>query len=163
MASAELARIAAKTQKRTSTNTRTPSTICRVGGLVGRDQRVIPLAHGEQLVLAHDVLAAMLHVVLVDAREDDRIDRARFLAEAAVDALEQIDVVTGRAARAVLRDVRVDGDADRRAHGLAELARDATLFAVRIATQRMQAAEARRHRRLLFRIVHRELVREEFL
>src|SRR3954467_12947673 len=56
MASAELARITAKTQKRTSTNTRTPSTICRVGGLVGRDQRVVPLTYGEQLVLAHDVL-----------------------------------------------------------------------------------------------------------
>jgi len=79
----------------------------------------------------------------VDARENDGVDRARLLAEAAVDALEQIDVVARRAARAVRSDVRVDGDAHRRAHGLAQLAGDAALFAVRITAQRMQAAETR--------------------
>ena len=61
----------------------------------------VALADREQLVLGHDVLAAILHVVLVDVRLDDRVDRAGFLAEAAVDALEQVDVVARRAARAV--------------------------------------------------------------
>src|SRR5262245_26352344 len=96
MASAEIARIDANTQKRTSTSIYPCSllSIRRVGGLVGADQRVITLTHGEQLVLGHDVLAAMLHVVLVDARQDDGVHRAGFLAEAAVDALEEVDVVT---------------------------------------------------------------------
>ena len=73
----------------------------RVGGLVGGDHRLVALADGEQLVLGHDVLAAILHVVLVDARLDDGIHRAGLLAEAAVDALEQVDVVARGAARAV--------------------------------------------------------------
>ena len=98
-----------------------------------------------------------LHVVLVDARLDDGIHRAGLLAEAAVDALEQVDVVARGAARAVVRDVGLDGDRQRRAHRLAQLAGDAALLAVRIAAQRMQAAEARRLRRLLFRVVDREL------
>src|SRR6185437_16426803 len=97
----------------------------------------------EQLVLAHDVLPPMLHVVLVDAGEHDGIDRTGLFAEAAVDALEQIDVVAGRAPRTVGRHIRIDRDADRRAHRLAELAGDAPLLAVRITAQRMQSAKAR--------------------
>src|SRR4051812_30403956 len=105
----------------------------------------------------------MLHVVLMDTREDDGIDRAGFFTETAVDALEQVDVVTRGTARAIGRHVRIDGDAHGRAHGLAQLAGDATLFAVRITTQRMQSTESRRLWRLLFRVVDRELSREEFL
>src|SRR6478736_4533138 len=105
----------------------------------------------------------MLHVVLVDTRLDDGIDRAGFLAEAAVDALEEVDVVTRRATRAVVGDVRLDGDGERWTHGLAQLAGDAALFAVRITTQRMQAAETRRLRGLLFRVVHRELAGPQLL
>src|SRR5262245_1090041 len=114
-----------------------PSSVLGVGRLVGRDHGFVALAHGEQLVLVHDVLAAMLHVVLVEARENDGIDGAGFLAEAAIDALEEIDVVTGGAPRAVRRDVRIDGDAHRRTDRFAKLARDATLLAVWIAAQRM--------------------------
>ena len=54
-------------------------------------------------------------------------------------------------------DVRLDGDGQRRAHRLAQLAGDAALLAVRIAAQRMQAAEARRLRRLLLGIVDGDL------
>src|SRR6185295_6219506 len=162
MASADSARTDANTQKRTSTsNLDSPLTIGRVGGLVGVDQRVVAFTHCKQLVLAHDVLAAVLHVVLVDARQHDGVHRAGFLAEAAVDAFEEVDVVTRGAARAVLRNVRVDGDAHRRAYRLAQLAGDAAFFAVRITAQRVQPAEARRLRGLLFRVVHRELRTEE--
>src|SRR6186713_2481097 len=105
----------------------------------------------------------MLHVVLMDARLDDGVHRACFFAEAAVDALEEVDVVARRAARAVVGDVGLDGDSQRGTHGLAQLAGDAALFAVRVAAQRMQAAEACRLRRLFFRVVDRELARPELL
>src|SRR5690349_2152099 len=105
----------------------------------------------------------MLHVVLVDAGLDDGVHRAGFFAEAAVDALEEVDVVTRRAARAVVGNIRFDGDGERGAHGLAQLAGDAAFFAVRVATQRMQPTEARRLRGLLFRVVHRELARPQLL
>jgi hypothetical protein len=104
----------------------------------------------------------MLHVVLVDARFDDGVHRAGLLAEAAVDALEQVDVVARGTARAVRGHVRLDGDGQRRAHRFAQLAGDAALFTVRVAAQRVQAAEARRLRGLLLRVVHGELRLEEF-
>src|SRR6185503_19337866 len=107
------------------------------------------VADGEQLVLRHDVLAARFHVVFVDARLDDRVDGASFLAEAAVNALEEINVVARGAARAIVTDVALDRDRERRTHGLAELAGDAALLAVRVTAQRVQTAEARRLRRLL--------------
>src|SRR5687767_9156816 len=99
----------------------------------------------------------------MDARLDDGIHRAGFLAEAAVDALEQVDVVARGAARAVVGDVGLDGDGQRRAYRLAQLAGDAAFFAVRITAQRVQATEARRLRGLLFRVVHGELAGEELL
>src|ERR1700722_13596378 len=111
--------------------------IRRVSGFIGRDHGFITLTHREQLVLAHDVLAAMLHVVLVNTGEDDRIHRAGLFAEAAVNALEQVDVVTRRATRAIRCYVGIDSDAHGRAHRLAKLAGDATLFTVRIATLRV--------------------------
>ena len=76
------------------------------------------------------------------------------LAEAAVDALRHVDVVARCAARAVVAArTRFDGDRLRGADRLAELAGDAAFFAVGIAAKRMLAAEARRQRRLLVRIV----------
>src|SRR5438477_463855 len=104
------------------------STVRRVGGFVGRDHGLVALAYGQQLVLAHDVLPTMLHVVLVDTGEHDGVHRARFLAKAAVDALEQIDVVATRPARAIRGDFGVDRDTDRRTHRLAELAGNAALL-----------------------------------
>src|SRR4029079_8266968 len=94
-------------------------------------------------------------VVLDDARLDDRVHRAGFLAEAAEDAFHQVDVVAGGAARAVGALLGLDVDRERRAHRLAQLARDAALLAVRIAAQRVQAAEARALRRPLLRALAR--------
>jgi hypothetical protein len=133
----------------------------RVSGLVGRDHRLVTVTDGEQLVLAHDVLAAIFHVVLVDTGLDDRIHRARFLAKAAIDALEEIDVVARGTACAIGRHIRIDRDRERRADCFTKLAGDAALFAVRIATQRMQATEPRRLGRLLFRIVDRDLLAKQ--
>src|SRR5690606_11872791 len=57
----------------------------------------------------------------------------------------------------------VAGDGLRQADRLAELAGDAALFPVRIAAQRMLAAEAGRQRALLVRVVQRRLRLEEIL
>src|SRR6185437_11321137 len=137
------------------------SAVRRIGRLVGADHRLVALTDGEQLVFRHDVLAAMLHVVLVDAREYDRIDRAGLLAEAAVDALEEVDVIARRPARAVGCNIGLDRDADRGADRLTKLAGDAALLPVRIAAQRVQAAKARRLRRLFLGIIEGVFVGEE--
>src|SRR5690606_34423709 len=137
--------------------------IRRVRRLVRGDHRLVLVADREELVLRHDVLAAALHVVLVDARLDDRIDRARLLAESAVDALEEVDVVADRAARAVRTYPGLDRDRLCGTDRLAQLARDAALLPVRVAAKRVQPAEPRRLRRLLLRIEHRRLAREQVL
>jgi hypothetical protein len=80
-------------------------------------------------------------VVLENAGLDDGIDRAGFLAEAAEDALGQVDVVARGAPTAVALLGGFDGDRHCRADCLAQLAGDAALFAVRVAAQGMQAAE----------------------
>ena len=54
-----------------------------------------------------------------------------------------------------------DGDGERRADGLAQLAGNAAFFAVRIAAQRVQAAETRRLRCLFFRELHSDLAPEK--
>jgi hypothetical protein len=128
-----------------------------IGGPIRRNDGFVTLADAEQLILAHDVLAALLHVVLVYPRLDNGVHGTRLFAKSAVDAFEQIDVIARRAARAVARHIRFDRDRKRRAHRLAQLACDATLFTVRITPQRMQAAEAAALRCLLFGIVQRDL------
>jgi hypothetical protein len=111
---------------------------CPVGG----DLRLVAVAHREQHLLGVVEVAALLAVVLEHARLDDGVHRAGLLAEAAEDALGQVDVVARRAARAVVALLRLDGDRQRRADRLAQLAGDAALLAVRVAAQRVQAAEA---------------------
>src|SRR5690606_28918719 len=86
---------------------------------------------------------------------DDGIGRAGLLAEAAVDALRHVDGVARGPAAAVLARLGVDGDRLRRADGLAKLAGDAAFLAVRVAAQRMFAAEAGGKRPLLVRVVER--------
>src|SRR5687767_7142430 len=90
----------------------------------------------------------------MDAGLDDRVHRAGLFAEAAVDALEQVDVIAGRAARAVGGDIGLDGDRERRAHRFAQLAGDAAFLAVGITTLRVQTTIARRLRSLLLRVLH---------
>src|SRR5690606_20680024 len=93
---------------------------------------------------------------------DDGVDRAGLLAEAAIDALHHVDIVTHRAARTVVAAwAGLDGDGLSRTDGFAQLAGDAAFLAVRIAAQRMLAAEARGDRALFEGIVHRRLRAEE--
>src|SRR3546814_12240108 len=96
-------------------------------------------------------------------RLHNRIDRARLFAKTAVNALEQIDVVTRGAATAVRALFGIDGDRQRRSNRLAQFAGDATLFAIGIAAQRLQAAETYRLRVLIERVVDRLLGRERVL
>src|SRR5579875_1047090 len=108
-----------------------PSAERRVLGAGRGDFRLEAVADGEQLRLGHHVLAALFEVVLHHRGLHDRIDRAALLAETAEDALEQVDVVARGAALAVaLARGRVNGDRERGADRLAQLARDAALFAV---------------------------------
>src|SRR5581483_5070246 len=93
---------------------------------------------------------------------DDGIDRARLLAQPAVDALHHVDVVAHGAAGAVVAArTGLDGDRLRRTDRLAKLAGDAALFAIGIAAQRMLAAKARRDGPLLEGIIQRRLRLEE--
>src|ERR1700712_373046 len=75
---------------------------------------------------------------------DDGIDRTRFLAQSAIDALHHVDVVAHGAAGAVVAArAGLDGDGLRRTDRLAQLAGDAALLAVGVAAQRVLAAEPR--------------------
>src|SRR5690606_39201701 len=137
------------------------SAVFGVGPTRRRDLLLEALAHLEQLLLGDDVIAATLEMELVETGLDDRVDRARLLAETAVDALEQIDLVARGAAGAVGARCRVDGDRRGRTHGFAQLAGDAALLAVGIAAQRVQPAEARARRGALVGVVHGDLGRHE--
>ena len=126
---------------------------------ISRSQRS-PFASSFVLVVV-ELLARLGRELEVRAL-DDGIDRAGFLAEAAIDALHHVDVIARGAARPVVAPrAGLDGDRLRRADRLAQLAGDAALLAVRIAAERMLAPEARRHRPLLEGIVERRLRREE--
>src|SRR6476660_7562940 len=115
-----------------------PSAVFRVRLLRRSDLFLVAVADSEQHVLREVEVAALLPVVLEDVRLDDRVDRAALLAEAAEDALGQVDVVARGAARAVVALLALDGDGERGAHRLAQLAGDAALLPVRISAQRVQ-------------------------
>src|SRR4029077_8700271 len=106
-----------------------------VGRPVAGDLLLVAIAHREQHGLGVVEIPPLLAVVLEDPRLDDGVDRAGFLAEAAEDALHEVDVVARGAAGAVVPLFRLDMDGERGAHRLAQLARDAALFPVRVAAQ----------------------------
>src|SRR5687768_12547866 len=106
------------------------SPVRRVGVDVGGKLGFPALAVREQLLLVVEELLSGLGRELEVRALDDRIDRAGFLAETAIDALGHVDVVAGRAAAAVAARLGLDGDGLGRADRLAELAGDAALFAV---------------------------------
>jgi hypothetical protein len=115
----------------------------------------------QQFLLGHDVFAAVFEVILENIGFDDRIDRAGFLAKAAVDALEQVDIVARGAARAIGSLLGLDGDRQRRADRLAELAGNAALLAVGIAAERVQTTKPRADRSFLLGVLDGELLAEE--
>ncbi|MPN01486.1 hypothetical protein SDC9_148695 [bioreactor metagenome] len=99
-------------------------------------------------------------MVLEDLRFHDRVHGTTFFTEAAEDALGQVDVIARGTARPIGANVGFDGDGHRRAHGFAELASNAALLAVIVATQRVQPPKTRRQRRLLLGVIHGDLARE---
>src|SRR4029079_15637708 len=86
------------------------------------------------------------------------IHGARLLAETAIDAFNHVDVVTrGSTGAVIAARTGLDGDRLRRANRFAEFTGNAPLLAVRVATQRVLATEARRDRILLVRVIDRGL------
>jgi hypothetical protein len=122
----------------------------RCVGAGNRGQLRLPLiAVRKQLLLVVEKLLPCLHGVLGVGALHDGVHGARLLAEAAVDALGHVNVVAGRAARAVSALLGLDGDGLRRADGLAQLASNAALFASRVAAQSVLTTEAGRDGALL--------------
>src|SRR5690606_39198703 len=107
--------------------------VFRILRAILRDFGFIAVADRQQHFLREIQIAPLFAVILVDVRLDDGVDRAAFLTEAAENALGQIDVVAGGAARAVCTRLRLDRDGHRRADCLAQFASDAPLFPVGIA------------------------------
>jgi hypothetical protein len=119
------------------------------------------VAVGEQFFLVVEELLAGLRGELEVRPLDDGVHRAGLLAEAAIDTLRHVDVVARRASATVLARLGLDGDGLGRADGLAKLAGDAALLAVRIAAQHVLAAKARAQGPFFVRIVQRHLGLEE--
>src|SRR5471030_2153678 len=90
------------------------SPVRRVAGAVAGDLGLVAVPHREQHFLGVVQVNALLAVVLEDACLDYRIDRAGFFAEAAENALVQVDVVARGPASAVGALLRLDGDRQRR-------------------------------------------------
>src|SRR5579863_10253502 len=124
------------------------SSVGRLEGEGFRDLGFPAVAVGQELFLVVEQLLAGLGGELEIRTLDDGIDRAGLLAIAAIDAFGHVDVVARRAPAAVFARLGLDRDGERRADRLAQFAGDAALLAVRIAAQRVLAAEARRERPL---------------
>src|SRR5262249_27651592 len=131
-----------------------PSPIRCVEGQVLGDLALPAVAIRKQPLLVVIELLARLGGELEVRPLDDGVDRAGFLAKAAIDAFHHVNVVSRGAARAVVAArACFDGDRLRRAASFAPLAGDAALFAVGITPQRMLSAESRRERAALERVI----------
>src|SRR6478609_3160804 len=111
-----------------------PLPIRRVLGDVLRDLALPAIAVIEKLgFVVIQFLAGFDRELHVGALHDG-VDRAGLLAKAAINAFHHVDVIAGRAARAVVpARASLDGDGLGGADRLAKLARDAAFFAIGIA------------------------------
>mmetsp|Transcript_63821 Transcript_63821/g.168641 ORF Transcript_63821/g.168641 Transcript_63821/m.168641 type:complete len:276 (-) Transcript_63821:25-852(-) len=137
------------------------STVRVLGGTIGSENGLPLVAILEKLLLVVQQLLVGLCGVLKIGTLDDRVDRARLLAEAAEDALGHVDVVARRATGAVIPDLGLDRDRLGRADGLAQLARDTPLLAGGVAPQRVLSTEAGADGALLVGVVQRHLLLPE--
>src|SRR5665648_843969 len=102
------------------------SSIGRVERDVLRNRPLPAVAVREQAFLIVVELLGCLGRELEVRSQDDGVDGAGLLAEAAVDAFHHVDVEAGRPSRAIVAPwPRLDGDGLRRADRLASLAGDA--------------------------------------
>src|SRR5580692_6276966 len=118
------------------------SSVWRIQFEIARDLALPAVAVRQQPCLVVIKLLARFGGKFEIGPFDDGVHGACFLAQPAIDAFHHVDVVARGAAAAVFARFRLDGDGERRAHRLAQFARDATLLAARITAQRMFAAEA---------------------
>src|SRR6185312_15290218 len=138
------------------------SAIRRVQLHIARQFALPTVAVRQKLVLVVIKFLARFRRELEIRPLDDGVDRAGFLAEAAIDALHHVDVVAYGATRTIIAArAGLDGDRLRRADRFAQLAGDAALFPIGIAAQRMFATETRADWSFFVRIVDRFLGREE--
>jgi hypothetical protein len=120
-----------------------------IGGVerdVPRDRSLPAVAVREQAFLVVVEFLGCLGRELEVRSQDDGIEGAGLLAEAAVDAFHHVDVEAGPPRAVVAPRPRIDGDGLGRADRLAQLAGDAALLSVRIAPQCKLAAKAGRER-----------------
>jgi hypothetical protein len=96
-------------------------------------------------------------VVFQDVGFHDRVHRAAFFAKTTKNALGQINVIATGTPRSIIANLRFDGNRHRRAHCLAQLAGNTTLFAIFVSAQSMQPAKARGEWGLFFRKLDRHL------
>merc|ERR1719195_2343211 len=97
----------------------------------------------EQLLLVVEQLLVGLGAELEVGPLHDGVDGAGLLAEAAVDALGHVDVVSCRPPRAVSSLLGLDGDGLGGAHGLAQLARDTALLPRGVPSECVFSTESR--------------------
>src|SRR6516165_178673 len=129
--------------------------IWRVERDIFRDGPLPAVAVREKQLLVVVKLLGRLSRELEIRSQHDGVNRAGFLAEAAVDAFHHVDVESGGPASAVVAPrPRLDGDSLRRADCLTQLAGDASFLSARITTQRKLTAKTGRERPLLERIVN---------
>src|SRR6516225_2469280 len=114
----------------------------QLGSTVGRLKREVigdlslpAIAVRQQLFLIVEEFFVRLGGELEVRPLDDRINWARLLTIAAIDAFRHIDVVSRRAPTAILPGLGLDRDCKRRANRFAQLAGDAALLAVGIAPE----------------------------
>jgi hypothetical protein len=93
-----------------------------LGGQVGGDFGLPLVTVGQKLLLIVKKLNTSLRSKLKVGTLDNGVDRARFLAEATVDALGHVNIVTGSATRTVSTGLSLNGDGASRADSLAQLA-----------------------------------------
>src|SRR5215475_5842129 len=133
----------------------TASAVRRVGRQIGGQLRLPPVAVRQQLFLVVHQLFPAFDRELEIRSLHDRIDRASFLAQPAIDALRHVDVIAGGATATVGARLGLYRDRESWANGFAKLAGNAALLAIGVAPQRMLPPEARAERTLLVRIVDR--------
>lgn len=120
----------------------------RIGPGNCRKLRLPLVSIRQQLLLVVEQLLPRLGGILGVRALHNGVHGTRLLAEAAVDALGHVDIVSCRPARSILTLLGFNGDGLGRADGFAQFAGDAALFASGVAAQGVLTTEPGRDRAL---------------